>query len=182
MRPLTSQFSASVARRDHVVKKTCVGAMPRTAAATASASSRSATSGVMRSSRPSGRRHRPVTSQPSARSRRGKVPAADARHADDERAPARTSVAGHGLPVGGRSSVLPCARLVFTSAKRGLADGFGRLLHRLGAAPTAHDPDCTHGLGALVAETMRRRRREGDRVARLEDELVEADDDSERAR
>ena len=26
MRPLTSQFSASVARRDHVVKKTCVGA------------------------------------------------------------------------------------------------------------------------------------------------------------
>ena len=32
MRPLTSQFSASVARRDHVVKKTCVGAVPRTAA------------------------------------------------------------------------------------------------------------------------------------------------------
>ena len=26
MRPLTSQFSASVARRDQVVKKTCVGA------------------------------------------------------------------------------------------------------------------------------------------------------------
>ena len=42
MRPLTSQFSASVARRDHVVKKTCVGAVPRTAAETASASSRSA--------------------------------------------------------------------------------------------------------------------------------------------
>ena len=42
MRPLTSQFSASVARRDQVVKKTCVGAVPRTAAATASASSRSA--------------------------------------------------------------------------------------------------------------------------------------------
>ena len=54
MRPLTSQFSASVARRDQVVKKTCVGAVPRTAAATASASSRSAASGVIRSSRPSG--------------------------------------------------------------------------------------------------------------------------------
>ena len=36
MRPLTSQFSASVARRDQVVKKTWVGAVPRTAAATAS--------------------------------------------------------------------------------------------------------------------------------------------------
>ncbi len=35
MRPLTSQFSASVGRRDHVVKKTCVGAAPRTTAATA---------------------------------------------------------------------------------------------------------------------------------------------------
>ena len=28
MRPLTSKFSASVARRDQVVKKTCVGALP----------------------------------------------------------------------------------------------------------------------------------------------------------
>ena len=59
MRPLTSQFSASVARRDQVVKKTCVGPVPRTAAATDSASSRSARSGSIRSSSPLGSRLRP---------------------------------------------------------------------------------------------------------------------------
>ena len=74
MRPLTAKFSASVARRDQVVKKTCVGALPRTAAATASASRRSAASGVIRSSRPSGRRHRPATSQPSASRRCARFP------------------------------------------------------------------------------------------------------------
>jgi len=74
MRPLTSQFSASVARRDQVVKNMCVGAEPRTAAATASASSRSATNGVIRSSRPSGWRHMPATCQPSARRRPARFP------------------------------------------------------------------------------------------------------------
>ena len=67
-------FSASVARRCQVVKKTCVGAVPRTAAATEPASSRSAVSGVIRSSTPSGRRHRPATSQPSARRRCARLP------------------------------------------------------------------------------------------------------------
>ena len=74
MRPLTSQFSFSVARRDQVVKKMCVGAVPRTAAETASASSRSATSGVIRSSRLSGWRQSPATRQPSDRRRRARFP------------------------------------------------------------------------------------------------------------
>ncbi len=74
MRPFTSQFSASVSRRDQVVKKTCVGAVPRTTPATASASSRSAASAVIRGSSSTGRRQRPSTSQPSASSRAATLP------------------------------------------------------------------------------------------------------------
>src|SRR6187397_2604578 len=74
MRPLTSQFSASVARRDQVVKNTWVGAVPRTAVATASASSRSAANGSMPSPRLLGSRQSPETCQPSSRRRRARLP------------------------------------------------------------------------------------------------------------
>src|SRR5215471_13443683 len=74
MRPFTSQFSASVGRRDHVVKKTWVGAVPRTAAVTASRSSRSAVRCSTRASRFSAWRLRPETNQPSDRSRWATLP------------------------------------------------------------------------------------------------------------
>ena len=84
MRPLTSQFSASVARRDQVVKKTCVGAVPRTAAATASASSRSAASvrdPLVETLRATAQaRDLPAVGEQALR----EVPPADARDADDE--------------------------------------------------------------------------------------------------
>ena len=44
-------------------------------------------------------------------------------------------------------------------------------------APTPDDPDRLHGLTAFVAQTVGRGRREGDRVAGPENELVEADND-----
>ena len=73
MSPFASQFSASVARRDQVVKNRWVGAVPRTAAATASPSSRLAANGAIRASRPLGSRQSPET-QPSASRRSARSP------------------------------------------------------------------------------------------------------------
>src|SRR5207248_2692246 len=54
-------------------------------------------------------------------------------------------------------------------------------LARALAAPAADDPDRPDHLVPFVAEPVRRRGGEGDRVAGLEDELVESDHDTERA-
>src|SRR5262249_35301302 len=74
MRPLTSQLSASVARRCQVVKKTCVGAAPRSAELVADPSSRSAAIGSMRGARALGLRERPETPQPRARGPAARLP------------------------------------------------------------------------------------------------------------
>src|SRR3954470_22795348 len=69
MAPLTAQFSASVACRDQVVRKTWVGSAPASAWRTLPASRRSAATGSTPSGAPSGWRARPWTVQPPACSR-----------------------------------------------------------------------------------------------------------------
>ena len=64
-----------------------------------------------------------------------------------------------------------------TSARPLTSPPLRGLMSGLVTAPTPDDPDCLHGLTAFVAQAVGRGRREGDRVAGPEDELVEADND-----
>ena len=135
MRPLTSMFSASVARRDQVVKKTCVGARPSHGCGDCvgveeiGAQRRDSLIEPLRTAAETG--DLPAVGEQAL----GEVPPADARDADDERAPAHCAFpfASFLNPL---SAMLDRRRLVVKMPPRE-----GRLVAKLSFAPAADDPD-----------------------------------------